>query len=585
MTVNSVAIDRIPRFDRDFFGSDRLASCIGRGEIGGKASGLLFAGDTMRRAFPGIAWGELEISIPRMVVITTEVFDAFMVRNDLYGIAYSDAPDHRIAHAFQQGEFPPEFVDDLRGLVEGVHSPLAVRSSSLLEDALFRPFAGVYHTKMTPNNQPDRENRFRRLVEAVKLVWASTFFAAPKRYIRTTDRRIEDEKMAVLVQEAVGRRHGDRFYPDVSGVARSYNFYPASGTEHDEGVVNLALGLGKQIVDGGLSWFYPPARPRTPPPFGSTRDQLEHTQTRFWAVNMGEHFAYDPVGEEEYLVRCGLEQAEADGSLRYLVSTYDPASDRLTPGLEDGGARVLNFAPLLSRYAFGFNHAVSRLLQVSRMALGGPVEIEFATTLPRGDETRARLGFLQVRPMLVEGGDSVVSDEELARSDVVLASSRVIGNGTDQTITDIVYVCPGTFDASVTREIAAEIERINGSLVDERRPYLLIGFGRWGTSEPWLGIPVSWDKISGARVIVEATLPTMLTEMSQGSHFFHNLTSFKVSYLMVSHHDTPGVNWDWLEAQPAETETAHMRHLRLSKPLLVMVDGVSRRGVIRWGAK
>lgn len=582
MTIHGSTTSQIPSFGRDFFGSKAVISSIGHGQIGGKAHGLLMARDTLRAEFPPDTFADIEITIPKLTVVTTDVFEAFIERNNLREVAMSDEPDRNIAHAFQLGETPPEVVGDLRALIEGVRQPLAVRSSSLLEDALFRPFAGVYETKMTPNNQLDADERFRRLVEALKLVWSSTFFSAAKRYIRSTDRRIDDEKMAVIIQEVVGHRHGERFYPELSGVARSYNFYPAVNTRHEEGVVNLALGLGKQVVDGGLTWFYPPTRPRTPPPFASPRDQMKNTQTRFWAVNMGRPAIFNPTGEAEYLVRSGLPEAAADGTLKYIASTYDPASERIWPGASAGGPHVLNFEPLLDRNRFDFNDVITRMLKVSETMLEGAVEIEFAMTMPREPGERARLSFLQVRPMLVSDADTTVSVEELTGSDLVLASSRVIGNGTDQSIRDIVYVRPDTFDTARTQQIAREIRGVNAALQADQRPYVLIGFGRWGTSDPWLGIPVSWDEIAGARVIVEATLPGVEPDLSQGSHFFHNLISFKVCYLMVPHTGQPGVNWSWLDEQKAVSESRFIRHVRLPRPLLVMVDGRSRRGVIRW---
>ncbi len=575
---------RVPRFERDALGAGAVLTRIGDGEIGGKARGLLDAHDALRHEFHADGPDTLHVDIPALVVVTTDVFDAFLDRNGLRHLARSDQPDRRIAHAFQQGGIPPEFVGDLRALLEGVRRPLAVRSSSLLEDALGRPFAGVYRTKMTPNNQLDADARFRRLAEALKLVWASTFFAAPRRYLHATGRRPDDERMAVVIQEVVGRRHAARFYPDVSGVARSYNFYPSPNTRHEEGIVSLALGLGKTVVDGGVAWFYPPARPRTPPPFASARDQIRYTQTRFWAVNMGPPPEHNPSGETEYLVHCPLDHAERDGVLPLVASTYDAPSDRLRPGLHGDGPRVVNFAPLLSLDRHGFADAVRRLLAVAERALGAAAEIEFAMTAPDPPGARPRLRLLQARPMLVNDGHTRVTADELARSDVVLASSRVIGNGTDRSVADVVYARPDAFDPARTREIAAEIGRLDAHLRARDRGYLLIGFGRWGSSDPSLGIPVSWDQIAGARVIVEAALPAMDVEPSQGSHFFHNLMSFGVPYLMVARSDRPGVNWRWLDDRPADHETPLVRHVRLPRPLIVMVDGRSRLGVIRWTA-
>jgi hypothetical protein len=384
--------------------------------------------------------------------------------------------------------------------------------------------------------------------------------------------------MAVVVQEVVGRRHSDRFYPDLSGVARSYNFYPVGPAEPAEGVVDLALGLGKTIVDGGLCWSFSPAHPKRPPPVGSVRQLLDVTQSRFWAVNVGPPPPYDPMTETEYLVHADLAEAEADGTLRYSASTYDGESDRLVPGTGRPGPRVLDFAPILAWNELPLVPALLRLLAVCEEELRAPVEIEFALSLPPGRP--ARLGFLQVRPLLVSREPVEVAPEELASPRSIVASSAALGNGGQQ-VHDVVYVEPETFEARLTPAIAGEIEGLNRSLVDEARPYLLVGFGRWGSADPWLGIPVRWDQISGARGIVEAALPQMNPEPSQGSHFFHNLTSLSVLYFTVPLHAGRGVDWGWLARQQLVACTEHVRHVRTATPLALRVDGRSRRGVVR----
>jgi hypothetical protein len=582
MNVAGLPAREIPRFDRKFFASGAPLMRIGDGPIGGKAHGLAVARDLVEAAFPAHGPGDVAVTVPQLAVITTDVFEAFLERNDLRETALADLPDDRIAHAFQKASLPTEIAGDLKALMDEVHSPLAVRSSSLLEDALFRPFAGVYETKMTPNNQLDPSERFRRLVEAIKLVWSSTYFRAAKRYIRTTDKSIEDERMAVVIQEVVGRRFGDRFYPHLSGVCRSYNYYPTARGRPEEGVVNLALGLGKTIVDGGVTWSFAPPRPHIAPPFGSVRDQMKFTQTKFWAVNMGKPPAFDPIAETEYLVESGLPEAEQDGTLDLVASTYNAASDRLSPGVARDGPRVINFAPLLDLREYGLNDVIRKLLAAGEDAIGAPVEIEFAVTFPPGPEpSRARLGFLQVRPMVVSDTEVAISDEELAAADLLAASARVLGNGIDNSITDVVYVRPEPFESRHTRTIAHQLEPLNAALLQEGRPYLLIGFGRWGSADPWLGIPVDWGGICGARAIIEATLPDMVVELSQGSHFFHNLSSFEVSYFMIPHQARPGIDWAWLGRQPVVTETEFVRHVRLSRPLEVRVDGRTGRGVIR----
>lgn len=579
--MNGPPVPAIPQFDRRFFDGKERFTRIGLGAVGGKAAGLLrihqlLLGGLEPDAFPGCA-----VEVPTLTVVATDMFDAFMERNGLHEVVAEELPDDRIADAFQRADLPAELLGDLRALVRQVHQPLAVRSSSLLEDALYRPFAGVYATKMIPNAQLDPDTRFRQLAEAVKYVYASTYFANARRYVRMADHRIEDEKMAVVIQEVVGRRHGDRFYPDVSGVARSYSFYRAGHTRPEDGVVNLALGLGKTIVDGGLVWSYSPAWPKAVPPFASADETLAQTQSEFWAVNMGKPPAYDPIRETEYLLQAGLADAERDGPLHYVASTYDAASDMLTPGTGRAGPRVVTFAPLLVHGLAPLNAIVRRLLADSERALGEKVEVEFALTIGGDGEPACRFGFLQVRPLVVSHEFVEITDDDLRSDGLILASGNVMGNGEVRGIHDVVYVRPDRFEPRFSALAAADVGERNEALLGERRPYLLIGFGRWGSAIPSLGIPVAWGQIGGARAIVEATLPTMNVDLSQGSHFFHNISSFQVSYFCVRHDGADWIDWDWLARQQAVTETDFVRHVRLEAPLLVKVDGRTGRGVVR----
>jgi len=570
----------LPRFDREFFEGENPLTVIGGGELGGKASGLRQIHEDILARLDSEEFPYIEVGVPKAVILTTDVFDRFMDRNNLAELALSDAADDRIAHAFQRAELPAEVVGDLRALISGVHTPLAVRSSSLLEDALDHPFAGVYGTKMIPNNEIEEDARFTRLVEAVRFVYATTFFAEAKDYMASIGHPVGSEKMAVIIQEVVGQRADSRFYPCVSGVARTHNFYPTGHARPSDGVVSLALGLGKTIVDGGRSWSYSPAYPKAPPPFNDIGELLKNTQTRFWAVNMGEAPPHDPIRETEYLVEPGLAEAESDGALRYLVSTYDAGSDRLNPGLDARGPRALTFAPFLGSRLMPFNELIRRLMDLSEEALQSPIEIEFAINLDRREALPARLGFLQVRPMMVAGDRIDVPAEDLTGDNVVLASDQALGNGVLDDLFDVVFVRPEAFDPAATPDIAKELEKINRVLVAEGRHYILIGFGRWGTSDPPLGIPVAWGQISGARVIVEATLPDVQPDLSQGSHFFHNVLSFRVLYLSVEHHGPYTIDWEWLTAQPVAQSAEHATHVRLESPLTVRVDGATGRGVM-----
>ncbi|MBP1634688.1 MAG: response regulator receiver protein [Acidobacteria bacterium] len=573
----------VAAFDRHFFdGSERFTS-IGGGEFGGKAHSLLGVRDLLAASLEPRHLRHFDVCVPTLTVIATDLFEKFMAANRLWALVESGAPDHRLATAFQAADLPVELVGDLWALVGQVRTPLAIRSSSLLEDALGQPFAGVYATKMIPNNQQDVETRFHRLVEAVKLVYASTFFESARNYRRTAAPGAAD-RMAVIIQAIVGRRHRDRFYPELSGVARSFSFYRSGRARPEDGVVNLALGLGKTIVDGGITWSYSPAYPQATPPYGSIGELMKQTQVSFWAVNMGRVPSYDPVAETEYLVRCGLEDAEEDETLRYLASTYDARSDRLSMGVGIRGPRALTFSPLLSLEEFPLNDLLRSLLRVCAEALAAPVEIEFAATFPPGPgDGRVQFGFLQVRPMAVSSAVVEIDLSAVPPGELLLASERVMGNGVVSDVRDVVYVRPERFEARQTPAIAEELARVNRRLADAGRPYLLIGFGRWGSSDPWLGVPVEWSQINGARSIVEATLPAMNVDPSQGSHFFHNLSSFDVSYFTVPFGREPGIDWDGLARRPAEHETPLVRHVRLDEPLLIEVDGRRGVGAVRWG--
>jgi hypothetical protein len=554
-------------------------SRIGSGGLGGKASGLLLARDAAAQRIPADSVPGASIVVPSLAVVATGVFEAFFKRNRLEDVAVSGEPDDAIARAFLHGDVPAELVGDLRALVEEVKSPLAVRSSSLLEDAREHPFAGVYATKMIPNDAPSPDERFRRLVEAIKLVWASTFFRAARSYRESVGSGALDERMGVVLQEVVGRRHGERFYPDLSGVARSWAFYRSGRTRPEDGVAQLALGLGKTVVDGDPTWIYAPPYPKAPPPYGSVSELLRETQTSFWAVRFGKPPEWNPAHESEYLVRAGLAEAEEDGTLRLLASTYDGRSDRLVPGVSVPGPRVVNFAPLLVHEQAPLNAAVRAALSACEEAAGGAVEMEFAATLDPRSETPLRLCILQVREMAFSSAAVEVS-AALEGYEPLVLSDAVLGNGVEESVADVVFVRPGTFEQRHAPLAAEEVATLCRPLREERRPFLLIGYGRWGSSDPWLGIPVGWGDVAGARAIVEATLPGRPVEMSQGSHFFHNLAAFGVSYFSVPSADDGAIDWSWLERQDVVAERTVTRHVRFDGALRVEVDGRTGRGAV-----
>jgi len=570
----------IPRFDRRFIDSDEDFHWIGEGSYGGKAAGLAFIKKTLKENFNIDEFPNIKIYVPRMIVIRTNVFKAFMERNNLYEIALNESSDIRIVNAFLQADLPVEILGDLRTIITNTNSPLAIRSSSMLEDAKYEPFAGIYSTKMISNNLPNIDARFQKLIEAIKFVYASTYFKKSKDYFNVSSHDIKDEQMAVIIQEVVGKNHNNRFYPHISGVARSYNFYAIGKTKPEQGVVSLAVGLGKTIVDGGIAWNYCPVYPKSVPPYGDPHNILKNTQTSFWAVNMNPIVSYDPTKDTEYMSLCFLNDAEYDNTLKYTGSTYIAQENKIVMGVSNEGPRVINFSRLLQLNEFKINEMLIKLIKVCENAFENPVEIEFASVISK-EEKKMNFGFLQVRPMVVSNEIIEIYDEDMKDEDLLTVCDRTIGNGIVTNIENVVFVKPESFDKKSTVKIAKEVEGINQNLVLKKEPYLLIGFGRWGSSDPWLGIPVEWGQISGAKVIVESTLSGINVELSQGSHFFHNLTSFKVLYFSINYDGKFKIDWDWLNSQSVFIETDFVKHIKLSKPLLIKVDGRTGRGIIK----
>ena len=550
----------------------------GDSRIGGKASGLVSIIKGLHNRGNSTPF-PINVSVPEFSVITTEFFLDFVQRNDLESYADGNDPDDRIAMAFMRGEISPRLTGELWKFVGKAHEPIAVRSSSLREDELKSPLAGIYQTKMIPNNQPSNEMRFRKLIEAIKLVWASTYFSDSREFHRGIGGSASEETMAVILQKVVGRRYGNRFYPLISGVTRSFNYYAFGKIKPSDGVVNLALGLGKSIVDGELCWSYSPASPRTPPPFGSTGDMLKGTQSNFWAVNMEKITIYDPVAETEYMVSSRLEDADYDDTLKFVASTYLPESDRFVHGTGRVGPKVVNFAPILVDRIIPLNDTVRAVLDLCSEESNGPVEIEFAVMGP-GQSEDASLGLLQVRPIATFSEEVDISEAELQGERTVARSRRALGNSITE-LQYVVYVKPESFSTSKTRQIATEISGINRKLSKDNHVYLLIGYGRWGSSDPWLGIPVTWGHISCAKVMIEISGPRMRVELSQGSHFFHNLSSFGVGYLSISEPLDGPVNLEIISAgSEIVHETEHIRCLRIPEGVTVKIDGRKGLGVV-----
>ena len=551
---------------------------IGRGSLGGKGRGLAFANHLLLQrglthAFPGV-----RIAVPSTAVIGTDVFDAFLAHNDLYEIAFTSNDDQKISQAFLAARLPRDIQDDLASFLERVDYPLAVRSSSLLEDSQFQPFAGIYRTYMVPNNHAHPTVRLAQLSRAIKLVYASTFSSASKKYMENTPYRVEDEKMAVILQRLVGSVHGTRFYPNFSGVARSHNFYPIPPMQHEEGLAVVALGLGRQVVSGADALRFSPAHPRHIPEFGSTENTLQASQRKFYALDLAQPHLMPAAEEETNLLRLGIAEALEDGTLQPVASTYSPQNDAIYEGMRGEGIPLITFAPILKTETFPLAAILRRLLALGKKGMGSPVEMEFAVDL---HSDPAWFGFLQIRRLVVGGEpDDVRLDKETLQQ-AVLYSAKALGNGVLEGITDFVYVDPRTFDSAHTRDMAAAVAKMNQELRAENRPYVLIGPGRWGSSDPWLGIPVSWEQISQARVIVEAGLKNFRVTPSQGTHFFQNITSLRIGYFTVNENLKDGrIDWDWMASQSLISEENGVRHVRAAWPARIMVDGQSGRGAI-----
>jgi CheY-like chemotaxis protein len=556
---------------------------IGSGSLGGKARGLAFVRHLLRtrrisRRFPGV-----RISVPPAVVIATDMFDQFLAENNLGDFALHCDDDSEIQQRFLDAPLPIPLQENLKAYLEEVRYPVAVRSSSLLEDSQYQPFTGVYETFMLGNQQPDLQARLDELSEAIKLVYASTFSQHTKAYVRATPYRLEEEKMAVILQQVVGTIHGQRFYPDFSGVVRSHNFYPVEPATFSDGIAAVALGLGRTVVDGGKCLMFCPRYPRNLLQFSSVDDILANTQNEFCALALdGVPRGQVPGHLRE--VRFGLDVAEADGTLHAVASTYSAENDAVYDGLSRPGPRIVTFAPMLKHGIFPLAAILELLVRAGEDALGNPVEIEFAVRLPRpadSAEEPAEFGFLQIRPLTLARGHEDLSVADVDSSQLVCKSTKVLGNGRIENLHDIVVVDSHRFERSRSQEVARAVAHFNATLSADNCPYLLIGVGRWGSNDPWLGIPVEWDEISGARAIVEAGFRDFRVTPSQGSHFFQNLTAFQVGYFTVNPDAGEGsVDWQWLAEQPAVEEQGCVRHLRFEEPLRVVMNSRTSQGVI-----
>jgi CheY-like chemotaxis protein len=552
---------------------------VGSGSLGGKARGLAFVRHLLRTRRIARRFPEVRIAVPPAVVLATDMFDQFLAENNLSDFALHCDDDSEIQQRFLDAPLPVPLTENLKAYLEEVRYPLAVRSSSLLEDSQYQPFTGVYETFMLGNQQTDPHTRLEELSEAVKRVYASTFSQHAKTYVRATPYRLEEEKMAVILQQVVGTMHGQRFYPDFSGVVRSHNFYPVEPATFSDGIAAVALGLGRTVVDGGKCLMFCPRYPRNLLQFSSVDDILANTQTEFCALELNGVPHGAGAGHLREM-RFGLDVAEADGTLHPVASTYSAENDAVYDGLSRPGPRIVTFAPMLKHGLFPIASVLDVLVRAGEDALGNPVEIEFAVRLPEGSGP-AEFGFLQIRPLTLARDNQDLSIGQVDSSQLVCQSTKVLGNGRIENLQDIVVVDSHRFERGRSQEVARSVAHFNATLAAENRPYLLIGVGRWGSNDPWLGIPVEWDEISGARVIVEAGFRDFRVTPSQGSHFFQNLTAFQVGYFTVNPDAGEGsVDWQWLAEQPAVEEQGCVRRLQFAQPLRVIMNSRSSQGVI-----
>ena len=566
-------------FDRMKFDAYSHFARIGEGSLGGKGRGLAFLDNIIKMHPEFNSLEGAKVQIPRTVVLCTDVFDQFMEQNNLYQIALSDASDDDILRHFLRAQLPDSLIADFFTFFEAVKSPIAIRSSSLLEDAHYQPFAGIYSTYMIPYLD-DKYAMLEMLACAIKGVYASVYYRDSKAYMTATSNVIDQEKMAVILQEVVGKQYDGRYYPNISGVLRSLNYYPIGDERAEDGIASLALGLGKYIVDGGQTLRVSPYHPHQVLQTSELETALRDTQTRFYALDT-RHVGNDfKVDDGFNILNLKVKEAERDNSLNFIASTYDPYDQVIRDGLYEGGRKVISFAGVLQQNVFPLPELLQMSMRYGAEAMRRPVEIEFACNL-NADRTGS-LYLLQIRPIVDQ---KQMLDEDLAAipdADCLLRSHNSLGHGVTEDVTDVVYVkTDDRFSAADNPTIAREIEKLNKEYLDRGTNYVLVGPGRWGSSDSWLGIPVKWPHISAARVIVEVALKNYRVDPSQGTHFFQNLTSFGVGYFTIDENRNDGCfHKATLDAMPAVEETEHVRVVRFEKGLRIMMDGKKGEGVV-----
>jgi len=567
-------------FERDRFDAYSNFARIGEGSMGGKARGLAFLDAMLKRNQDNVDFENVQITIPRTVVLCTDVFDEFMQSNNLYQIALSEVSDEEILHTFLNASLPKKLIGDLYALLATIKSPIAIRSSSLLEDSHYQPFAGIYSTYMVPFNKESKTQMLMMICEAVKAVYASVFYKDSKAYMTATKNVIDQEKMAIVLQEVVGKQYNTHYYPSFSGVARSLNFYPIGSETAEDGIANIAIGLGKYIVDGGLTLRFSPKHPHNILQTSTLDMALRETQTSFNALDL-QNISFKPeVNDGFNLLKLHVKEAETDGALQYIASTFDPYDQAIYDGLYEGGRKVITFANILQHDVFPLSSILETILKMGQHEMGRPVEIEFAVNLDT-ETQQHHFYLLQIRPIV--GNKEMLKEDldEIPREKLLISSENALGEGITNDIYDIIYIKTDRFNASKNQFIAYEIEKLNKKLQEENRKYILVGPGRWGSSDLWLGIPVKWSYISNAQLIVECGLKNYRIEPSQGTHFFQNLTSFGVGYFTINPFINDGLfDSDFLQSQPALFETEYLRHIRFENPMVIKINGKKSKGVV-----
>ncbi len=547
---------------------------VGQGSLGGKARGLAFMSVLLHQN-PQIheKYAQVDIKIPKSMVICTDGFESFVAQNQLAYLAIGHHADAQVRETFLNAKMPEWLIKILEIYLSQVKYPLSVRSSSLLEDAQFQPYAGLYETYMIPNNHVQLSVRLQRLVTAVKLVYASTYYEGPKAFAQNTSNQPQKESMAVIIQQLAGNEYGNYFYPAISGVAQSHNYYPISHMTAEEGIVHIALGLGKTVVEGEQTLRFSPKYPEVLPQFSTVEDMLANSQRSFYALKIRDYPENLNFHRHSNLEKMSIDEVETEAPVKTLASTYIPDEHRVRDSGHIPGPKIMTFAAILKYDLLPLPQLLTTLLTLGQKGIGCPVEIEFSVNLNQNNLQKDEFYFLQMRPM---APNEARLEVEITGNDIqkaICRSGQALGNGINNTIKDIVFVKPEDFKSEATILIAGEIGKINASLVKEKRPYLLVGPGRWGSSDRWLGIPVQWQNISGVSAIIELRNAAIRAEPSQGSHFFQNITSLGIPYITVTEDSDDFFDWQWIKALPPSRETKFLRHVHLDKPLLLKIDG------------